>query len=120
MIRIKKVALTSLSILLTLSVHAQSKVNGYPITPVPFTQVKITPNTFWGQRMEANRMVTIPLAFSKCESEGRYENFVKAAHPSDEYDVSKFMGFSFDDTDVYKTIEGASYVLRGERREERG
>lgn len=29
-----------------------------------------------------------------------------------EWDVSKFMGFSFDDTDVYKTIEGASYVLQ--------
>ena len=28
------------------------------------------------------------------------------------WDVSKFMGFSFDDTDVYKTIEGASYVLQ--------
>ena len=29
-----------------------------------------------------------------------------------EWDVAKFMGFSFDDTDVYKTIEGASYVLQ--------
>ena len=29
-----------------------------------------------------------------------------------EWDVSKFMGFSFDDTDVYKTIEGASYILQ--------
>ena len=29
-----------------------------------------------------------------------------------EWNVAKFMGFSFDDTDVYKTIEGASYVLQ--------
>ena len=85
---------------------------GYPITQVPFTSVKISQNTFWGQRIKAAREVTIPLAFSKCKSEGRYENFVKAAHPSDKYDVSKFMGYSFDDTDVYKTIEGASYVLQ--------
>ncbi len=85
---------------------------GYPITQVPFTSVRITPNTFWGQRVKAAREVTIPLAFSKCQSEGRYENFVRAAHPSADYDVSKFMGFSFDDTDVYKTIEGASYVLQ--------
>lgn len=84
---------------------------GYPIAPVPFTQVQIAPHTFWGERMEASRTVTIPLAFSKCESEGRYENFVKASHPSDAYDVPSFMGYSFDDTDVYKTIEGASYVL---------
>ncbi len=85
---------------------------GYPITQVPFTSVKITPSTFWGQRVKAAREVTIPLAFSKCQSEGRYENFVRAAHPSADYDVSTFMGFSFDDTDVYKTIEGASYVLQ--------
>lgn len=85
---------------------------GYPITQVPFTAVKVDQNSFWGQRIKAAREVTIPLAFSKCESEGRYSNFVKAANPSDEYDVSKFMGFSFDDTDVYKTIEGASYVLQ--------
>ena len=92
----------------------ESKVNngGYPITQVPFTSVKVDQNSFWGQRIKAAREVTIPLAFSKCESEGRYSNFVKAANPSDEYDVSKFMGFSFDDTDVYKTIEGASYVLQ--------
>ncbi|MBQ7420803.1 MAG: glycoside hydrolase family 127 protein [Prevotella sp.] len=86
--------------------------NGYPYTQVPFTSVKITPNTFWGQRIRAAREVTVPLAFSKCETEGRYENFVKAAHPNKEYDVSTFMGFPFDDTDVYKTIEGASYILQ--------
>lgn len=82
--------------------------HGYPIDPVPFTSVKVTDN-FWGQRLQASREVTIPLAFSKCEGTGRYENFVKAAHPSDTYKVE---GFSFDDTDVYKTIEGASYSLQ--------
>lgn len=82
--------------------------HGYPIDPVPFTSVKVTDN-FWGQRLQASREVTIPLTFSKCEETGRYENFVKAAHPSDTYKVE---GFSFDDTDVYKTIEGASYSLQ--------
>lgn len=82
--------------------------HGYPIDPVPFTSVKVTDN-FWEQRLQASREVTIPLAFSKCEETGRYENFVKAAHPSDTYKVE---GFSFDDTDVYKTIEGASYSLQ--------
>ena len=101
------------------TIFAQS---GYPYTQVPFTAVKITPNTFWGDRIQAAREVTIPLAFSKCESEHRYKNFEMAAytlqhpgHPglqTPEWDVAKFMGFSFDDTDVYKTIEGASYVLQ--------
>lgn len=100
----------------------ETRSNGYPITQVPFTAVKVTPNTFWGDRIHAAREVTIPLAFSKCESEHRYKNFEMAAytlqHPNHpglqtkEWDVSKFMGFSFDDTDVYKTIEGASYVLQ--------
>src|SRR5574344_114224 len=85
------------------------KNGGYPITQVPFTAVKVTPNTFWGQRLKASRDVTIPLAFKKCEETGRYENFYKAAHPSTTYKVG---GYSFDDTDVYKTIEGASYLLQ--------
>lgn len=82
--------------------------HGYPINPVPFTSVKVN-DAFWGQRLEASRNVTIPLAFSKCEETGRYENFVKAANPSEDYEVG---GLSFDDTDVYKTIEGASYLLQ--------
>ena len=59
------------------TVAAQS---GYPYTQVPFTSVKITPNTFWGDRIQAAREVTIPLAFSKCESEHRYKNFEMAAY----------------------------------------
>lgn len=96
------------------SIQAQHTCNdpshhhGYPIDQVPFTAVKVT-DKFWGQRLEASRQTTIPLAFSKCEETGRYENFVKAANPSDDYKVE---GLSFDDTDVYKTIEGASYLLQ--------
>lgn len=92
-----------------LCITGNAQINhGYPIDPVPFTSVKVT-DSFWGQRLQASREVTIPLAFSKCEETGRYENFIKAAHPSDTYKVE---GFSFDDTDVYKTIEGASYSLQ--------
>ena len=92
-----------------LTANAQKQANaGYPISPVPFTSVKVN-DAFWGQRLKASREVTIPLAFSKCEETGRYENFVKAAHPSD---TIKVTGYSFDDTDVYKTIEGASYSMQ--------
>ena len=110
----KTVIAIALAALTAVGADAKKKQEstGYPITQVPFTSVKISQGTFWGQRIKAARDVTIPLAFSKCESEGRYENFVKAAHPSADYDVSSFMGYSFDDTDVYKTIEGASYVLQ--------
>lgn len=87
----------------------KAQANNYPISPVPFTSVKVSPGTFWGQRLEASREVTIPLAFSKCEETGRYKNFEQAAHPSEDYKVG---GLSFDDTDPYKTIEGASYLLQ--------
>ena len=106
-----------------LPVSARNAVsNGYPYAQVPFTSVKVTSGTFWGDRLKAAREVTVPLAFSKCESEHRYKNFEMAAytlqHPGHDgldtpaWDVSKFMGFPFDDTDVYKTIEGASYILQ--------
>lgn len=93
---------------LCLAGSAQTHDGGYPITPVPFTSVKVT-DSFWGQRLKASREVTIPLAFSKCEETGRYDNFYKAAHPSCDYKVE---GLAFDDTDVYKTIEGASYSMQ--------
>ncbi|MBQ7420506.1 MAG: glycoside hydrolase family 127 protein [Prevotella sp.] len=122
----KRITVTMLVLLIVAGSMAKSKAetrsNGYPISQVPFTAVKVTPHTFWGDRIKAAREVTIPLAFSKCASEHRYDNFSMAAytlqHPGHDglntpkWDVSKFMGFSFDDTDVYKTIEGASYVLQ--------
>lgn len=104
----KKILMTSALAALALMPASAQKVNkssgGYPITPVPFTSVKVWNNTFWGQRIETSRKVTIPLAFSKCESEGRYKNFERAAHPSDTYDVGKLMPYSFDDTDPYKRL----------------
>ena len=86
----------------------------YPIVPVPFTSVKLN-DGFWTPRLNASRDVTIPLAFSKCEETGRYDNFVNAAkhlaNPSLEFPDTAWT-FSFDDTDPYKTIEGASYLLQ--------
>ena len=109
-----KLFIPLVGLLAAATLAAQPASGGYPIDPVPFTSVKVTPDSFWGQRLKASREVTIPLAFSKCESEGRYENFVRAEKQMHSpvnlgYEVK---GFSFDDTDVYKTIEGASYVLQ--------
>lgn len=102
------VAILTATTVFSLQAKAPASHHGYPINPVPFTSVKVT-DDFWGQRLKASRETTIPLAFSKCEETGRYENFVKAAHPSDTITVG---GLAFDDTDVYKTIEGASYLLQ--------
>lgn len=78
-----------------------------PVQEIPFTQVHLT-DKFWSLRIETNRTVSIPSAFKECEKNGRFDNFAIAAgmkkgeHRGD---------FSFDDTDPYKVIEGASYSL---------
>ena len=109
----KKLLLTLVTFHFSLLVGVAQK--GYPITPVPFTAVKVAPGTFWGQRLQASRNTTVPLAFSKCESEGRYKNFDNAAahlkDPSKTFKVNG-VGYSFDDTDPYKTLEGAAYILQ--------
>lgn len=79
----------------------------YPFQPVPFTNVRLS-DTFWSVRIETNRTETIPFAFRKCEETGRIENFEKAAGINPD---RTYKGTPFDDTDVYKTIEGAAYAL---------
>ena len=102
---------------IAMSMTAEQKMAqaGYPIEPVPFTSVKVVPQTFWGQRLDVSRRVTVPLAFQKCEETGRYANFEQAAeHLKDASKVFEIKDgtYSFDDTDPYKTIEGASYLLQ--------
>lgn len=84
------------------------KTDDYPIQPVPFTSVKLSDN-FWAPRIKKNATVTIPIAFSYCESTGRVKNFEVAAG----LDTGKFRTiYPFDDSDVFKIIEGASYSLQ--------
>ena len=79
----------------------------YPITPVPFRDVSLS-DGFWRPRLETNRTVTIPAVFDKCEAFGRVDNFRKAAGRM----AGPYVGtMPFEDTEVYKAIEGASYSL---------
>jgi len=78
----------------------------YPIQPVPFTSVNLT-DQFWTSRIETNRTATIPASFARCESTGRVKNFEMAAEHKGKFCTV----YPFDDTDIYKTIEGASYSL---------
>jgi DUF1680 family protein len=84
----------------------------YPIKPVPFTAVHLD-DQFWAPRIETNRTVSIPTAFDHCERTGRVENFVRAAEAirGENLTDKHPPGYPFDDTDVYKVIEGASYTL---------
>jgi DUF1680 family protein len=78
----------------------------YPIQAVSFTQVKLT-DSFWLPRLKTNTDVTIPASFARCESTNRVKNFEMAAAHQGKFATT----FPFDDTDIYKTIEGASYSL---------
>lgn len=87
---------------------ALAAAGDYPIQPVPFTQVRLA-DRFWQPRLLTNARVTIPYAFKKCEETGRISNFEVAG----KLKVGAFMGrFPFDDSDVYKIIEGAAYSLQ--------
>jgi DUF1680 family protein len=79
----------------------------YPIQPVPFTQTEIA-DSFWAPRIGKNRDVTVQHNLQSCQRTGRIQNFVVAARPAE----GAFQGvFGFDDSDVYKVIEGAAYTL---------
>jgi DUF1680 family protein len=78
----------------------------YPIKQVPFTSVKLN-DKLWSGRIEVNRTVTIPASFARCENTGRVSNFQMAAAKKGKFCTK----FPFDDTDIYKTIEGAAYSL---------
>ena len=106
-------SLALIALVTVVSCSKKEQDHNYPYTPVAFTSVEVS-DAFWGQRLKASREVTIPLAFSKCEETGRYRNFEEAAqqmHSSENLGF-RVAGLPFDDTDVYKTIEGASYLLQ--------
>lgn len=86
--------------------EAEKGMRDYPIQPVPFTAVQIR-DDFWGPRLETNRRVTLPTCFQKCEETGRLDNFAKAAGRME----GPFRGIRFDDSDVFKVVEGAAYTL---------
>lgn len=90
------------------NVIAQQATGDYPIQPVAFTQVHLT-DAFWRPRLETNASVTIPYILQKCRAEGRIDNFLIAAGKKKS---GRLSAFPFDDTDLYKLLEGASYSLQ--------
>ena len=106
--RTLRLALLAAPVLASASLVASRTLPAYPIRSVPFTQVRLT-DTFWSSRVATNRTVTIPFGFRKSEEEGRLRDFERAAGRR----TGPFEGkMPFNDTDVYKLIEGASYSLQ--------
>jgi DUF1680 family protein len=76
------------------------------ITPVDFSRVKINDN-FWSPRLKNHVMHTLPVCIDQIENRtGRIRNFENAANRSGEHS-----GIFYDDSDVYKALEGMAYSL---------
>ena len=104
-------AVSSVALALGLSAQSQGRPD-YPIKPVPFTAVHLN-DEFWAPRIEINRTSSIPSAFQQCELTGRVALFDRAAAVlrGDATVDKRPPGYPFDETDLYKVIEGASYSL---------
>jgi DUF1680 family protein len=99
------------------AVAAVATAADYPVQPVPFTDVLLT-GGFWKTRQDVNRTVTVPFAMKQCEDSGRLRNFDLAAEVmrrraggEPHFQIVPPTLYPFDDTDAYKAIEAASYVL---------
>lgn len=85
----------------------ENAANSYrKLQAVPFNRVRID-DTFWASRLKALKETTITACLEQCERTGRIANFAKAAGLTE----GPFQGIYFDDSDVYKLLEGASYSL---------
>jgi DUF1680 family protein len=85
---------------------AAAETRDYPIQPVPFTAVRVA-DSFWSPRIKTNRETTVGYCFDKCEETGRIANFEVAGGLKQ----GGFQGIYFNDSDVFKVIEGAAYTL---------
>jgi DUF1680 family protein len=116
-----KTTTIAVSLLMSVYGHCQQRSKksdapqklAYIITPVNIQNVKLT-DEFWLPIIKKVQEKTIEYAIQKCEEEGRLDNFLIAGKQK-EGTVKGQM--PFDDTDVYKIIEGASNTLISEPNE---
>lgn len=104
----KIIELKILILIITISISSvkAQRIKDYPFSPVPFTSVSIN-DEFWAPRINTNREVTIPDTFKKSEETGRIRNFAVAGG----LEEGEFEGIFYNDSDVFKIVEGASYSL---------
>lgn len=76
------------------------------INPIDFSHVLITDH-FWAPRLDKHIENTLPVCIDQIENQtGRIQNFMNAAKRE-----GKHSGIFFDDSDVYKALEGIAYSL---------
>ncbi|MBX3393464.1 MAG: glycoside hydrolase family 127 protein, partial [Phycisphaeraceae bacterium] len=80
------------------------------LSPIPPRSITFT-GGFWKQRQDANRAGTVWANIEQCERTGRLGNFDEAARVLAGGSGGTYRGLVFNDSDVYKVIEGAAYIL---------
>ena len=92
-------------------------MSDYPVKPVPFTDVRITAGVLH-TRQATNNEVTMPFALGQCETSKRLMNFDLAAETmrrraagENSFQNKPPTQYPFDDSDVFKAIEGAAFCL---------
>ncbi len=83
-----------------------------PLEALPFTDVNVV-GGFWEPWITLTREKILPHTLAYCESEGKIDNFRIAAGKKE----GKYRGAPWEDSDVYKVIEGAGYCLMHQRDE---
>ena len=79
-------------------------------TPVKFSEVEVT-DGFWQPRIRELSETTVPFCLDQCCTKtSRVNNFAVAGGLAE----GKWKGIFYDDSDLYKTIEGAAYSLQND------
>jgi DUF1680 family protein len=76
------------------------------LRPLPLNDVRLL-DGFLEPRRRVNREATLPSQYDRLEQTGRLDNFRRAAGKID----APFSGVYFNDSDVYKWLEGAAWTL---------
>ena len=96
----------TMTTLATTHAAAKEPPRDYPIRPVAFTEVRLD-DDFWAERIKTNRDVTVWYDFKRCKDTGRISNFAIAGG----LESGDHQGFHFNDSDVFKVVEGAALSL---------
>ena len=81
----------------------------YPLKPVPFNQVEMT-SDFWRPRLETQRQTLVPFAFERTQP--GVEHLQAARDFLANKKVEDHRAHRFIDSDLYKVMEGAAYLLQ--------
>lgn len=105
----RTIAVASLVAMVTLGTVANAHADDYPLKPVPFNEVEMT-SDFWRPRLETQRKTLVPFAFERTQP--GVEHLKAARDFLGGKKVEEHRAHRFIDSDLYKVMEGAAYLLQ--------